>query len=154
GLVNGAFSPSDFALAEKELRYASELSPSLAVAPYDLGICFACQGRLDEALREFQKARELDPISSIMSRAVALPWYLKRDYARTFQFLRDANDVGAAPLSATWEIGVYIKAGSLNQAFAELEKAQDTRRDDPLIIFSTGAAYAAAGKKAEALAKI
>jgi serine/threonine-protein kinase len=85
-----------------------------------------------------------------MARAVVIPYYFKRDYARAFQLLRQANELGPA-LSATWEIGLYIKSGSLNEAFAEIEKAKAARKDDPLFIYSTGMAYAAAGKKSEAL---
>jgi tetratricopeptide (TPR) repeat protein len=84
---------------------------------------------------------------------VVIPHYFKRDYPRAFELLRQANELGP-PLSATWEIGLYIKNGSLNEAFAEIEKAKAARKDDPLIVYSTGMAYAAAGKKLEALQKI
>jgi serine/threonine-protein kinase len=153
GLVYIGFAPSNFAVGDRELRHAIELNPNLAVARYNLGLSFIRQGRLDEALVELMKARELDPISSIIARAVVIPHYFKRDYARAFELLRQANELGP-PLSATWEIGLYIKNGSLDEAFAEIEKAKAARKDDPLIVYSTGMAYAAAGKKPEALQKI
>jgi adenylate cyclase len=153
GLVYVGFAPSNFSPGERELRRAIELSPSLAVAPYNLGISFVRQGRLDEALVEFQKARELDPLSSILARAVVIPYYFKRDYTRAFELLREANELGPA-LSATWEIGLYIRRGSLNEAFAEIEKAKGVRKNDPLFVYSTGMAYAASGKQAEALQSI
>jgi adenylate cyclase len=153
GLVYVGFAPSNFAAGERELRRGMELSPSLAVAPYNLGISFIRQGRLNEALTEFLKAREMDPVSSIMARAVVMPYYFKRDYARAFELLRQANELGP-PLSATWEVGLYIRNGSLNEAFAEIEKAKVARKDDPLFVYSSGMAYAAAGKEAEALRKI
>jgi TolB-like protein len=153
GLVYIGFAPSNFAVGDRELRHAIELNPNLAVARYNLGLSFIRQGRLDEALSEFLKTRELDPVSSIMARAVAIPYYFKRDYPRAFELLRQANELGP-PLSATWEIGLYIKNGSLDEAFAEIEKAKAARKDDPLIVYSTGMAYAAAGKKPEALQKI
>jgi adenylate cyclase len=150
GLVYVGFAPSNFSPGEKELQRAIELSPSLAVGPYNLGISFVRQGRFDEALAQFQKARELDPLSSIIARAVVIPYYFKRDYARAFALLRQANELGPA-LSATWEIGLYIRNGSLNEALAEIEKAKGVRKNDPLFIYSTGMAYAASGKQAEAL---
>ncbi len=153
GLTYVGFSPSNFSLGERELRHAMELSPSLAEAPYDLGICFIRQGRLNEASLEFEKARELDPVSSIMARTAALPYYFKRDYARAFELLRKSNQLGPA-LSGTWEIGLYLKSGSLKEAFTEIEKVKATRKDDPLLIYSAGVAYAGAGKKAEALESI
>jgi adenylate cyclase len=153
GLIYIGFAPSNFAVGDRELRHAIELNPNLAVARYNLGLSFIRQGRLDEASAEMAKSRELDPISSIIARAVVIPHYFKRDYARAFDLLRQANELGP-PLSATWEIGLYIKNGSLDEAFAEIEKAKAVRRNDPLIVYSTGMAYAEAGKKAEALQKI
>lgn len=150
GQVHNNYSPANFSLGERELRRAIELSPSLAVAPYYLGVSYARQGRLDEASAELLKARELDPLLSIMARALAIPTYFKRDYARAFELLRQANELGPA-LSATWEIGLYIRNGSLNEAFAEIEKAKEARKGDPLFVYSTGMAYAASGNQAEAL---
>ena len=153
GQIYIAFAPSDFSTGDSELKHAIELNPNLAVAHYNLGLSFIRQGRLDEASAELAKARGLDPISSIIARAVVIPHYFKRDYPRAFELLRQANELGP-PLSATWEIGLYIKNGSLDEAFAEIEKAKAARKDDPLIVYSTGMAYAAAGKKPEALQKI
>jgi TolB-like protein/Tfp pilus assembly protein PilF len=153
GQIYIAFAPSDFSTGDRELKHAIELNPNLAVAHYNLGLSFIRQGRLDEASAELAKARGLDPISSIIARAVVIPHYFKRDYPRAFELLRQANELGP-PLSATWEIGLYIKNGSLDEAFTEIEKAKAARKDDPLIIYSTGMAYAAAGKKPEALQKI
>ena len=153
GLVYVAFAPSNFPLGERELRHAMQLSPSLTAGPYNLGISFVRQGRLDEALAQFMKARELDPLSSILARAVVIPYYFKRDYKRAFELLRQANELGPA-LSATWEIGVFIRNGSLSEAFAEIEKAKEVRKNDPLFIYSTGMAYAASEKPTEALQSI
>ena len=144
-----AFAPSNFPAGDRELQHAIELSPNLAVAHYNMGLSFIRQGRLDEASAELLKARELDPLSSVIARAVAIPHYFKRDYARAFELLRQANELGP-PLSATWEIGLYIRNGSVNEAFAELEKAKGTRQNDTLVIYSAGMAYAASGKQAEA----
>jgi len=153
GLTYIGFAPSNFSIGDKELRHAIELSPNLAVAHYNLGLSFIRQGRLDEASAELMKARALDPLSSVIARAVVIPYYFKRDYGRAFELLRQANELGPA-LSATWEIGLFIRSGSIKEAFAEIEKAKDARRNDPLLIYSAGMAYAASGKQAEALQSI
>ena len=150
GQVYIAFAPSNFSVGDRELRHALELNPNLAVGRYNLGLSLIRQGRLDEASAELLKARALDPLSSVIARAVVIPHYFKRDYARAFGLLRQANELGP-PLSATWEIGLFIRSGSLNEAFAEIEKAKETRKNDPLFVYSTGMAYAASGKQAEAL---
>jgi adenylate cyclase len=150
GLAYGAFAPSNFSLCDRELRRAIELSPSLALAHFYLGISLARQGRLDESSEECLKARELDPLSSSIARSVALPCYLNRDYVRALELLRQTNELGP-PFINTWEIGVHIQNGLFNETLAELEKAKRDRKDDPILIYDTGMVYAAQGKRAEAL---
>src|SRR6202011_1751829 len=87
GEVYSDFAPFNFSLGDRELRQAIELSPSLAMAQQYLGISFLRQGRLDEGLEELQKARELDPLSPIIARHVALAYYLKRDHVRALELL-------------------------------------------------------------------
>jgi tetratricopeptide (TPR) repeat protein len=144
------FAPSNFSLGDRELRRAIELSPSLALAHFYLAFSLARQGRLDESQEEYLKARELDPLSPTIARVRALPYYLKRDYGRALELLRQANELGPA-LSTTFEIGIYIQNRSFNEALAELEKAKGERKNDSLLIYDTGMVYAAQGKRAEAL---
>jgi eukaryotic-like serine/threonine-protein kinase len=149
-LAHIAFAPSNFQLGDRELRRAIELSPSLALAHSYLAFSLARQGRPDESLEEILKARELDPLSPIIARGVAFPYYLKRDYPRALELLRQANELGPA-FTTTWEIGVYIQNKLLNETLAELRKAKRQRKDDPILICDTGMIYAAQGKRAEAL---
>jgi TolB-like protein/Flp pilus assembly protein TadD len=145
-----SFSPYDFAQGDRELRRAIELSPSLARAHQQLGVSLVRRGHSDEALAELLKARELDPLSSIIARQLATPYYLKRDNIRAIELLRQANELGPA-FTTPWEIGVYIQNGKFDEALAELEKAKRERKSDSLLIYSTGMVYAAQGKRAEAL---
>jgi TolB-like protein/Flp pilus assembly protein TadD len=147
------FAPSNFSLGDRELRRGIELSPSLAVAHLYLGTSLMRQGHFDEGSAEYLKARELDPLSSVIARSVAFPYYLKRDYVRSLELLRQANELGPA-LSTPWEVGVYIQNRLFNEALAELEKAKRERKSDPILIYSTGMVYAAQGKRAEALQSI
>ena len=150
GEICGDFVPYNFSLGDRELRRAIELSPSLAMAHQYLGFLFIRQGRLDEGLEELQKARELDPLSPIIARHVALAYYLKRDYVRAIELLRQANELGPR-FSNTFEAGIYIHNSLSNEALAELEKAKRERKSDLLLIYDTGCVYAAQGKRAEAL---
>jgi serine/threonine-protein kinase len=145
-----AFAPSDFSLGDRELRHAIELSPSLALAHSYLGNSLVRQGRVDKGLEEYLRARELDPLSSIIARNVAMPYYLKRDYVRALDLLRQASELGPA-FTSTWEIGVYIQNKLLDETLAELEKAKGERKNDSILIYDTGMIYAAQGKQAEAL---
>src|SRR5215472_817921 len=150
GQAYNTFAPHDFSAGDREMRRAIELSPSLAQGHSLLGFSFLRQGRLDEGLREALKAREFDPLSSIIAREVAFCYYLKRDYGRALELLRQANELGP-PLSTQWEIGMYIKNGQNDEALAELERAKQERKNDSIWILSAGMVYAAQGKRAEAL---
>jgi TolB-like protein/Flp pilus assembly protein TadD len=150
GYIATAFAPYNFSTGDPELRRAIELSPSLAIAHQYLALSLEKQGRLDEAATEVIKARELDPLSSIIARQQALPYYLKRDYARAMELLRQANELGPA-LNTTYEIGIYIQNRSFDEALDEIEKAKQERKDDSILIYSTGMVYAAQGRRAEAL---
>jgi tetratricopeptide (TPR) repeat protein len=142
--------PWNFQTGDAELRRALELSPSLGLARQYLGFSFLRQGRLDESLTEFLKARELDPLSSISARGVSASYYLKRDYAQALTLLRQANELGPG-FTAPWEIGIYVESHLANEALAELEQAKRDRKDDPMLIYSTGMAYAAQQKRSQAL---
>jgi TolB-like protein len=150
GVTYAEFAPYDFSLGDSELRHAIELSPSLALAHFHLAVSLTLQGRLDQSVAEYMKARELDPLSSIIARQAVIPYYFKRDYPRALELLRQANDLGPA-FSTTWEVGVYIQTRSLSEAMADLEKAKGQRKEDSILIYDTGMIYAAQGKKAEAL---
>jgi serine/threonine-protein kinase len=144
------FAPYNFALGDRELRRAIELSPSLAVAHHALAVSLVRQGRLDESLDEFLKASKIDPLSSDSARQIALFYYLKRDYAQAIKLLRQANQLGPA-FTNTWQIGVFIQNRLFDEAFAELESAKRERKSDPILIYSTGAVYAAMGKRTDAI---
>jgi tetratricopeptide (TPR) repeat protein len=144
------FFPSNFSQADRELRRAIELSPSLALAHQYLGFSFLHQGRLDEGLAEFLKARELDPLSPIIARGVAAAYYLKRDHMRALELLRQTNELGPA-FSAPFEIGMYVQNRLFNEALVELEKAERERKSDPLLISAKGMVYAAQAKRADAI---
>lgn len=62
----------DFRGAERDLAYVVELAPSHAQAHDWLGDALAADGRVDEAVRHYERAVELDPLSALMH----------RDYAR------------------------------------------------------------------------
>lgn len=144
------FAPFELARAERELRRALDLSPNLASVHQYLGNAYVLQARYDEAVQEFVKARELDPLSSILARLVAGPYYYRRDYARALELLRQANELRPSFVTL-WEVGIYIQNQLFDEALAELEKEKQQRKGDAILIESTGKIYAAQGRRPEAL---
>lgn len=145
-----AFAPYDFVRGDRELRRAVELNPGLALVHQYLALSLIRQGRQDEGLEEMLKARERDPLSSLIARSVGHPYYLKRDYARALDIVKRANELGP-PFSTTWEVGVYTGTRQFDDALKQLEKAKAERPTDPTLIYSTGMIYAAQGRRAEAM---
>jgi serine/threonine protein kinase/Flp pilus assembly protein TadD len=145
-----AFVPCEIELGDREFQRAIELSPSLAIAHQYWAGSLAVQGRLDESLEEYLKARELDPLSTIIARQVAFTYFFKKEYVRALELLRQSIKLGPAFIG-TVEIEVYIQNGLLNETLAELEKAKRERQSDPILVFGTGIVYAAQGQREEAL---
>ncbi|MEW6210792.1 MAG: winged helix-turn-helix domain-containing protein [Acidobacteriota bacterium] len=153
GQTHVFFAPFDFSTGDRELRRAIELSPSMAHAYLVLGASLLEQGRLDEALEVWSRAREIDPLSPIVARLEAASYLFKRDYLRSLELLRQSKELG--PSFILWlEVEIYIPNGKLDEVLAELEKAKPERKDDPIFIYSAGIVAAAQGKRAEALRTI
>jgi len=57
----------DWEGAEKEYKRAIELNPSYATAHHWYAFYFMWNDRFDEAIEEIKRARELDPLSLIIS---------------------------------------------------------------------------------------
>jgi len=150
GRCHTAFAPYDFVRGDRELRRAVELSPGLAMVHQYLALSLIRQGRHDEGLEEILKARERDPLSSMIARTVGHPYYLRKDYARALDVIKRANDLGPA-FSTTWEVGVYAETKQFDDALRQLEREKAGRANDPILIYSTGMIYAAQGRRAEAL---
>jgi serine/threonine-protein kinase len=151
-IVYGAFAPYNFQ-GVQELRRALELNPNLATAHQYLGNMLWLQGRLKEGLEQMLKARELDPLSPIIARQMAIPYYFQRDYGRALEMIRQANELGPA-FSMSEEIGPYIQNKLFNESLVELEKVKQNRQNDPLLLYSTGMVYAAQRKRTETLQTI
>ena len=66
----------DVETAERELRLALELNPSLAQAYNWMGEVLLARGRAGEAVESFRMARDLDPFSPLMN----------RDYGRSLRY--------------------------------------------------------------------
>jgi serine/threonine-protein kinase len=143
------FSPYNFSLGNDELRRAIELSPGSAMAHTYLGVSLLRQGRFDEGLEIALKARNLDPLSQAVAYASPLAYYLKRDYVRALDLLRGVHQLGPT-FTAHTEIGIYIQNRLFDEALAELEKAKRGRKNDPILIYSTGRVYAVRGQRTEA----
>ena len=141
-----------FAPSEQEFRRAIELNPNYATAHHWFGnSLLVTLGRFDEAIKEGQRAVELDPLSLIINADLGSTFMIARRYDDAIAQLRKTLALDGNFAYAHWNLGeaLYLK-GDVNGAIAEYEKARSLD-DDPEILALLGRAYAETGRRGEAL---
>ncbi len=86
----------DWQTAEKEYRRAIELDPNYATAHHWYAEYLSWEGRFDEALRESERARQLDPLSLIIAADKGAILYYARQYDRAIKAFRACGADGCA----------------------------------------------------------
>jgi TolB-like protein/tetratricopeptide (TPR) repeat protein len=140
-----------WAEAEAEYKRALDLKPNDARAHTGLANWLLCQGRIDEALRWAQRARELDPLGIS---GVQTGWILffTRRYDEAIRELRSVLPVHPDYDYALWSLGfALIGNGQSEEAIPVLEKTVSIMDRSPGSIEFLATAYAHAGRRREAL---
>jgi TolB-like protein/DNA-binding winged helix-turn-helix (wHTH) protein/Tfp pilus assembly protein PilF len=115
----------DWTTAEQEYQKAIVLNPSYATAHQWYGECLMWQGRFDEALKESDRARQLDPLSLIIATDRGAIFYYSRQYDRAIQeFLRVREMDPNFPRTGLI-FSAYGEKGMLQQAFAAMGPPND-----------------------------
>jgi tetratricopeptide (TPR) repeat protein len=141
-----------FVESEHEFRRAIELNPNYATAHHWLGNSLLVSlGRFDEAVKEGQRAVELDPLSLIINADLGSTLLIARRYDEAIAQLQRTLKLDGNFAYAHWNLGeaLYLK-GDVRNAIAEYQRA-DALDDDPEITALLGAAYAKAGQREKAL---
>ena len=114
----------DWQTAGKEYRRAIELNPNYATAHHWYAEHLMWLGRFDEALRESEQARQLDPLSLIIATDNGAILYFSRQYDRAIEqchtVLRKDPNFGR-DRAAGIIIYAYVEKGMFEQALADLE---------------------------------
>jgi len=139
----------NWAEAEAYFRRALEENPSYSIARYWYAIfALAPLGRLDEALREAKKGRELDPLSPAPSSAVGMMACYQHDYDRAIKELQKTLDLDPNFVIAHFYLGkIYFEQGRIEEGRAALQKARDVMGDTPIVIGVLGYYLAANGDR-------
>jgi tetratricopeptide (TPR) repeat protein len=83
----------DWNTSEKEYRRAIELNPNYATAHQWCAEFLAWRGRYDEALRESESARRLDPLSLIIATDRGAILYFSRQYDRAIEQFQSVREM-------------------------------------------------------------
>ncbi|WP_321477420.1 tetratricopeptide repeat protein [uncultured Paludibaculum sp.] len=143
--------------AEGEFRRALQAKPESVEARNNLGLLLLQRGRLAEAGQQFRASLEIDPESMEALVNLGGAYLMQRDYQGAVKVLREAMrlDPGRLPVlgNLAWLLATCPDQAARNGAEAVVlsERAAElSHRKDPIILDGLGAAYAEAGRFAEA----
>jgi tetratricopeptide (TPR) repeat protein len=139
----------DWAEAERLWRKAIALEPGYATAHQWFGIHhLAPMGRLEEAIAETRRARQLDSLSAVFNAFVGAALYFARRYDEAIEECRKAIDLHPDFGVAHWYLGrAYLQKGRFQESLAELQKAVTLSGGSPLMKGTLGVGYAMAGDR-------
>jgi TolB-like protein/Tfp pilus assembly protein PilF len=139
----------DWQTAEKEFRRAIELNPNYATAHQWYAEHLGLLGRFDEAFRESERARELDPLSLIIATDNGAILYYSRQYDRAIDKLRAVLELDPDFGHAHIVEHAYAQKGMFGKALADLERAR--RMDEnPWLLAEAAYVFGRSGQPAEA----
>ena len=145
------FYDHDWPRAENEFRRALELNSSNANAHRGLAQYFVSNARLDEALAEIERARELDPVSLGINSDQGWFLYFARRPNESIAQLRKTLELDPNFAFAHFALGhAYELKGEFDQAISEYQTAIALSGNLSGRIASLGHAYAMAGRKDDA----
>jgi tetratricopeptide (TPR) repeat protein len=140
----------DWQTSEKEFRRAIALNPNYATAHHWYAEHLTWLGRFDEAFRESENARQLDPLSLIIATDRGAMFYYSRQYDRAIaQFLAVREMDPDFPHSAMI-MHAYDQKGMFAEVLAETEKARKANGDAPWLLSEEAYAYGRTGQAARA----
>jgi TolB-like protein/DNA-binding winged helix-turn-helix (wHTH) protein len=100
----------DWQGAEQEFRRAIELNPNFARAHHWYGnLLLGPEGRHEEAIAELERARELDPLSLIISADAGFGYYLAGRYEPALQAYRKVLAVNPNFIPVHFYLGKYYR---------------------------------------------
>ncbi len=138
----------DWQTAEKEFKRAIELNPSYATGHHWYAEHLAWRGRFDEALRESERARQLDPLSLIIASDNGTILYYSRQYDRAIAQFMAVREMDPGFERAKIIFSAYVQKGMYAEAEAYMEK--QPAGDSPWELSSRAYTYGRAGDRARA----
>ncbi len=112
----------DWQTAEKEFKRAIELNPNYATAHHWYAEHLTWRGRFDEALRESERARQLDPLSLIIAADNGATLYYSRQYDRAIAQFTAVRELDPDFPRASMILYAYVQKGMFAEALADTQK--------------------------------
>ncbi len=128
--------------ADTHFKRASELNPGYANAPHWRSQSFLFRGCFNEAVKEMERAFELDPVSAVINKDLATTYFCTGQLDRTVEFSNKALEIDPAMFLAHYHIGlVYLAKSMYEEALGEFQNENQLKPDTPgisnaLIVFT------------------
>jgi tetratricopeptide (TPR) repeat protein len=147
----------DWRGAEAEIVRSLELSSSYAFGHSNYSQYLICRKRFDEAVKQVERAGELDPLSPSHGFTLGLVYYYARQFDRAVTQLGKAIDnERGSPVGYFYRATVWLSLGKYEQAIADSEAGLKLTPDNGALAVQA-LAYARTGrpeKAREAIARI
>lgn len=141
-LLWSGFSDYQILAAYEALEAAQRLNPNIGHG--ELGALYAHVGMLDQALRELERAAEIDPTNDSARFEIA------GAYAYSARYDEAIRASEALPRPIAWSYVYYLGAGRLEEAERMIEAALAYEPADPVALEAKGLLLARRGRHAEA----
>lgn len=141
----------DWTGPEDEYKRAIGINPGYSEAHQMYSYYLSGRGRFDEAVKEMQRAQELDPLSLVKITGVGEVLHMARRDDEAIVAFRKVLEMDPNFGFGHWALGrAYAEKGMYEQAIASFQKAIPLSGDSPDEPAELGRAYARSGRKAEA----
>jgi TolB-like protein/Tfp pilus assembly protein PilF len=144
GLIR-LFYELDWSGAQGEFLRSIEINPNSSIAHQRMGLYFNLLGRFEDAERELEVARQIDPLSPQLYGIFALRFFLAGDYEQALAEVRRTLEMDEDYVPSLYLLGrIYEQLGQLDQAIAVFEKVLAVN-DAPTFLAALGHVQAMSG---------
>src|ERR1041384_8368901 len=137
----------DWRTSEQEFRKAIDLNPNYATAHHWYAEHLMWLGHFDEALRESERARQLDPLSLIIAADNGAILLYSRQYDRAIEKFRSVQSIDPDFPRAGIIMNAYVEKGMFAEAQAELDR-EHPQQADPGYWAKLATSYGRSGRPA------
>jgi TolB-like protein len=150
-----------WAESERQFQRAIQLKPNYAVAHWQYGWLLVFVGRAEDALKEMQRAAELDPLSPVMTTDINVPYQMrawkssgdesKREYDKAIAQCHKGLELDPSFFLPHFVVGtIEVRVADYTKAIEEFRLAQ-TIETQPILTAYLGYAHAVSGQKDKAM---
>jgi TolB-like protein/Tfp pilus assembly protein PilF len=140
----------DWKTAEREFLRAIELNPNYATAHHWYAEHLGFVGRFDEAFRESERARQLDPLSLIIAADNGVLLLFSRQYDRAIEKFRSVLELDPGFPRAGMITSAYLEKGMFSEVLGTAEADASKNPEAPWDWVNLADAYGRAGQAGKA----